>query len=432
VGNKTNPRRILYRGYSYDQNAFTGAMDGGISGFIQEYVNNRVGSEDPKFRVKIKQNLNASGQMTVTVQNALASDADCVIYWRKSASGPDSNITYTSGHNGVFLGLNMPFPVTGHYAADDLSKACQDALRVFQRKWTGRRRAVMGIAMAGELGKSIQMVLRPAKGLQNAVKTYLSRATKLAKRAKRGDSAAKVIADTYLEAVFGWKPLIGDIRDGAKAIARVATRDYLEREQFRAFSEVPKNVAQTVGILGPIGFSPISGVTYSMERTQSMNSICVLYGVWSTRLQDSSLVKSRAELLIERGGFSLEDWAPSAWELIPWSFFVDYFSNIGDVIEASCNTLDGPLWVEEVDITSSFDMRKIKPLPDNPKLNFGARFIALDGAEIFTSSELRTVVRKGFDMAKIRPTLSFSLPVDMQWLNIAALKAGGRPREPFY
>lgn len=432
MGNKTNPKKVSWRGYSYDQNSFTGAIDGGWQGFLSTYTNDRVGSHDPSFRVKIKQNQNASGPMSVTVQNAGTSDADCVIYWRKAASGPDSRTIYTSGHNGVFFGLNVPIGITGHWASNDLDKACSVAVRAFQQQWTRRRRAVMGIAMAGELGKTIDMLIRPAKGLQNAVKTYIARAKKLAKRTTRGHNVVKVIADTYLEATFGWKPLIGDIRDGAKALARVATKDALERHQFRSFGEYPKPFSQTTGILGPIGFSPISGVTYALERTQSMNSICIIYGVWSTRLQDSALTKTLAERLIQRSGFSFEDWAPSAWELIPWSFFVDYFSNIGDVIEASCNTLDGPLWVEEVDITSSFDHRRLKPLPDNPKANFGARFVMLDGAELFTWSELKTVVRKGFDMAKIRPTLSFQLPVDMQWLNIAALAAGARPPKPFY
>lgn len=432
MGNKTNPKKVSWRGYSYDQNSFTGAIDGGWQGFLSTYQNDRVGSHDPNFRVKIRQNLNASGQMSITAQNAGTSDADVKIYWRKSASGPDSNTIYSSGHNGVFFGLNVPIPVTSHWASNDLDKACAIAIRTLQRKWTGRRRAVMGIAMAGELGKTIDMIIRPAKGLQNAVKTYISRAKKLAKRATRRDGIAKVIADTWLETVFGWKPLIGDIKDGAQAIARIATRDYLEREQFRAYGEYPKQVFQTIGILGPIGFSPISGVLYDLVREQTMNSQCILYGVWSTRLQDSNLTKSLAERLIERSGFGFEDWAPSAWELVPWSFLVDYFSNIGDVIEASCNTLDGPLWVEEVDITRSFDLRKMKPNSDNPKANFGARFVTQQGADIFTWSELTSVTRKGFDMAKIRPTLSFSLPVDMQWLNIAALAAGARPSKPFY
>jgi hypothetical protein len=460
MGNKNVPKRVAWRGYSWDTNSFTGAEDGGWSGFLNTYDFNRVGSEDPNFRVKIKQNLNASGNLNFTVMNASTSDADCTIYWRKAASGPDSNVIYTSGHRGVFFGLNMPQRVVGHWASSDLDQACQGALRIFHRKWTGRRRAVMGIAMAGELGKTIKMLFRPAKALQDGIQTYIRRAKRLARRsdmflpasarkARRPDTA-KIIADTWLEAVFGWQPLIGDLKDAARGLARIATKDYLEREQFRAYFVVPKSVSHTVGTVGPVGFSPISGVNYTLEREQSMASECILYGVWATRLQNRAAVLSLAQRLIDRShafqlsdltpksraaerlGFSVEDWAPSIWELIPYSFLVDYFTNIGDIIEASCNTTDGPLWIEEVDITHSFDRRKFQPLSDLPKANFGSRFVSLSGAEIDTQSELRTVVRKGFDMAKIRPTLTFSLPFSTQWLNIAALAAGARPPKPFY
>jgi hypothetical protein len=431
MGNKTTPKPVSWKGRLWEENASTGNLAQALVADMQTYTYTRLGSEDPKYRFKIAQNLNASGQLTLTIQNAWCSDADCTIYWRKAPSGPDFNVIRRSGHNGVFLGINEPLPISSHWASDDLAEARIKALTILQRKWTGRRRAVMGIAMVGELGKSVEMLIRPAKGLQNAVKTYIGRAKRLAKRTTRRDNVAKVIADTWLEAVFGWKPLIGDIQDAAKGLARVATRDALERHQFRAYAEVPKQISQSVGQTGSIGFSPWSAINYAQVFEKLMNSQVIFYGVWSTRLQDSSALKTQAELLIDRCGFRFEDWAPSAWELIPWSFFVDYFVNIGDVIEAASNTLDGPLWVENVDIVTSFDHRTFTALDTIPKLNMGSQFVLLDAAEISRWSEYKSVVRREYQWA-LQPPLHFRLPFGTQWLNIAALSAGARPPKPFY
>lgn len=35
-------------------------------------------------------------------------------------------------------------------------------------------------------------------------------------------------------------------------------------------------------------------------------------------------------------GFNLEEFVPTVYELMPWSFLVDYFSNLGTVIETGC------------------------------------------------------------------------------------------------
>jgi hypothetical protein len=135
--------------------------------------------------------------------------------------------------------------------------------------------------------------------------------------------------------------------------------------------------------------------------------------------------------LASLSGFNWEDVAPQVWEVIPWSFLVDYFINVGDVIEASCNTLNGPLWVEEVNILETEDLRKITLNVPFTKDQYAGKIVSIDGPDTTCKGSYRTVTRKEYT-GPLQPTLRFQLPVDMQWLNIAALAAGGKPfTQPF-
>lgn len=39
---------------------------------------------------------------------------------------------------------------------------------------------------------------------------------------------------------------------------------------------------------------------------------------------------------------------PTAWEMLPWSFLIDYVSNIGDVISANLVSMENVAWVYKV------------------------------------------------------------------------------------
>jgi hypothetical protein len=47
---------------------------------------------------------------------------------------------------------------------------------------------------------------------------------------------------------------------------------------------------------------------------------------------------------LENWGFSPDNFVPTIYNLIPWSFLVDYFSNIGDVIDAMSIRNVGLAW----------------------------------------------------------------------------------------
>lgn len=50
----------------------------------------------------------------------------------------------------------------------------------------------------------------------------------------------------------------------------------------------------------------------------------------------SSAAFGSAERLIELSGFRPDRFVPTLYELLPWSWLVDYVSNLGTVIDSSC------------------------------------------------------------------------------------------------
>jgi hypothetical protein len=370
--------------------------------------------------------------MHVTVSNAEAVDVNTKVWYRGSTdpNSPMYTKIGTYGSQGVFLNLNLPLGLTSHSGTSSMDEARKVAIRCLQSKWTLRRRQVQGLVLAGELGKTIQMVVRPAKTLRNKVGSLIGRLAKARKRTTDSSSWKKAAADTWLEGTFGWKPLISDVQNGAIALARTVEKDVLLRHQFRCFGQHESPVLTTTGFAGPIGYDSSSPIYFHMDRRVTSRSQCILYGVWSTKLQSPEVAASAAWRLATLSGLSWADVPPQVWELIPWSFVVDYFINVGDVIESAANTLDGPLWVEEVQILETEDLRYFTHNTQQLKAFLGKLFVALDGPDPSSKQSFKTISRLGY-LGPLQTQLSLRLPVDMQWLNLAALAAGGKSLQPF-
>jgi hypothetical protein len=289
----------------------------------------------------------------------------------------------------------------------------------------------MGLVVVGELRKTIMMVVKPAKSLRQKVDTYIKRVRKLTKRKTRGSDLIKGLADTWLEAQFGWRPLLADLEDGALAVARVCQKDSLNREQFRAFAQDESPVLTSEGAANAVGFDAGSRAVYRINRYVTNRSMCILYGRFSTKIQNTSNVGLYASRLAQLSGFTTwEDVIPQAWELAPWSFLVDYFTNVGDVLEGCANLVNGIDWISEVHITETEDARNFVLDVDVLKADLPGRYLTHEGLNTLMLQSYKSISRQSYS-GPIQPELRFSLPDGLQWLNIAALVAGGNSLQAF-
>lgn len=163
---------------------------------------------------------------------------------------------------------------------------------------------------------------------------------------KNRASTAKAAGEEYLNYEFGWKPLVSDINKFAEAAAfmDVLIAQYerdsgkLVRRRYQFPSEVATPVTtllhpsrQAFPTVGAIHWDEAGGPlvrTFELVRNRSFS------GAFTYHLPsgyDSRNAVARDALLAKKI-FGLGLTPDTLWNLAPWSWAVDWFSNAGDVI----------------------------------------------------------------------------------------------------
>lgn len=209
-------------------------------------------------------------------------------------------------------------PGTMDIPTDDASVSNQAATRFIKRAQEAIS-AMQGPTFLGEIRETLHMLRRPAKALRSGLDSYLGKLRKVRQRtppSKRGSVAGQ----TWLEYSYGWAPLIHDIRDANEALRRKREFAY---QQVRGYAEKEFSPVETFATHG-------TASSYTLQwRTLRKKKVSYRY-LGAVSVYIGNPVYMRAQLL----GFDWVNFVPTVWELIPYSFLVDYFSNIGDVLTA--------------------------------------------------------------------------------------------------
>lgn len=129
----------------------------------------------------------------------------------------------------------------------------------------------------------------------------------------RGDERLeKALSDRWLEASFGWMPLLSDIDAGAKALVKLRT--VRTRRVFRV--RIKRRVTETVVIKRSGGLPGLF-----TEKRMAESRVQLVY-------------RLNQELDTPWDGWGLENPATIAWELVPWSFVIDWVLPVGDLIRS--------------------------------------------------------------------------------------------------
>jgi hypothetical protein len=302
---------------------------------------------------------------------------------------------------------------------------------------------ISGPTFLGELRESLQMIRRPAAALTKSLGSYMLKVEKnlksigrmppstrrikdafgnwqpVGKNASREIEIKKMLADTWLEYSFGWSPLISDVKSAAIALARFGI-------------DIRRSRCSAVGVheLVTLDVRDLSSLT--------PNQIYIKYSV-----QDSSLIRvsykvglsasmnvpsGTPDRLIELCGFSMQNFIPTVWELLPWSFLVDYFANVNNVLEAYTTDTSAVKWASKTVYIGSVRKLTFRTDGDANTTNW-AGWSYMPGRQDggLYKSEVSSVQRTS---GLTYPSLTFSLPdLPRQVGNMAALfLAQGRMR----
>lgn len=126
----------------------------------------------------------------------------------------------------------------------------------------------------------------------------------------------KAVAQGWLEGVYGWQPLISDLYGAVDAVRR-KSHDQIYRRAV-AMGELRKKMRSK-------GVWPSTGVPYLEWNAEDEYKYTQKYTVYFTVTEPA---------LHETGQLGLVNPFATAWELVPWSFVVDWLLPVGNWIQS--------------------------------------------------------------------------------------------------
>lgn len=309
-------------------------------------------------------------------------------------------------------------PLISETTADNQAKT--NMIKELRRAQT----SFQGGVFLGELRETVRAIRNPAQSLRRGLDSYLTALKQRRSRIKGKNPASRraalrdILGGTWLEYSFGWKPLLSDIDDAAETLANHMVRsDSLARRE--VFAE-----GQTSGV---------------WPRSSSSVSNGPLVITYYRRIHEKFTVKYYGQVDVanphkvgyRKIGLDLSNWLPTAWELLPWSFLIDYFTNVGDIITAATTLRSSVRWMAR---TSVFEANHkvegyfVQPYTNTNKDARG--YVAFDPG--FEERSYLTINRLPYTGSLV-PSFEFQLPGgNTKWINMAALVLQGKRIRPYY
>lgn len=375
----------------------------------------RTGVNLPNYKEIINTGKNATTKFSASRTEAVFHPGSYDIKWTLNDPAYLKQFTRYRSDGGIIAawpGFNSVTPVVSN-ATDAL------ALSRYYAAIQKQHSEFQGLIFLGELHETIKMLRNPLFSLRNRISQYMEELERrLAGVPKRGTASMyrkrlrDVAAETWLEYSFGMIPLVSDIRSVITALKRIGERNFRKRISGTA-REGDINTSTNIIFDDSGAFKFQSILTNTVE-----NSVRYI-GVYDPALDSP---RNQIQSLL---GFRLEDIPSAAWELMPWSFLLDYFVNIGDLIEAYTTNTSAVLWSAKTVRTEKSTIRTVQTdfaLAAGWKVNSGLSVYRLGFKH---TPEIKGFVRKTVERDAFNitpPPLTLTMPTSIsKWVNMAAL-----------
>lgn len=230
------------------------------------------------------------------------------------------------------------FPSLPAVGSQDTTDAARIALTRLYSRLSAMQTHSRGMQFLGELRETIQMLRSPYQGIRRLFDQYISRVERHGRRYswRRSPRARQqflnAVGSTWLETSFGLLPLMNDVKELSETALMLALNDNKKRDRVVGSAQTFVAGQSTDLITG------VAGTTYGRIRSRGRGNIehRVRYEAfldWSRTAAVGSL-----ERVLDMSGFRMDLFIPTIYELIPWSWAVDYVSNLGTVIETGCQS----------------------------------------------------------------------------------------------
>lgn len=287
------------------------------------------------------------------------------------------------------------------------------------------RSPLQGQVLLGEIGQTVNLLRNPFKTGVKLLEGFLIKRKKQvascrnrlrnAKLSKRERETlldwlrrnAGNVGDEWLEIRFGLLPLISDA--GNLVDLLTSKCEYDDVKSYRCYGKAETAVSSQQS------WSAVYGVQQLTTMTLKTVAESIIRFGYRTRV--SSFDEERLRMARE-SFLNLRDLPSTAWELLPFSFLVDYFVNVGSIIESVFESQENVVWTSKSTVsTDCSEAYGFKALP------LAQRYVVRRFVPANCQIKRRRVIRST-QPAGI-PPVTFALPrSDIKLANIAALLAG--------
>lgn len=317
----------IYSGFPFDQ----------IARKYLGWADQRIGVDNPHWRDLVQQHKNATNPMTAqryTIDYSPCFFSGHLIVWKDALHTKRES-------QGTDVITGWPTPYTGPTLPDTahIPSVYSVALGRFTNRLSSELSPVSGLVFLGEImetkrmiGNAVRRLLtdvskygRSAKKIARRIKKILKRPSKLREVSLRRET--KKLADLWLEYSFGWSPLVADIQAGLDTLM-VPKSKYI---RIKGFAEDQTTTISTIGV----SLGGLNAWTTQMSNRSKKKTTVRITGLIDISLNSNEAATLEERFTPERWGLTMRKFVPSVWNLIPNSFLVDYFSNVGTMIEAA-------------------------------------------------------------------------------------------------
>lgn len=380
-----------------------------------KWSNTRIGENCPGYKRKIARGQDATTNFTATKREVVFQSQPYISTVWANSSG--TGLSSASNPNAKRVTSTIPYvyamgPVFGGAPAADVS-ADNTALGNY---YSNARKAIspaQGLVILGELRSTAAMLRNPALGLRNLLALYNTNAKKRVLSSRTKKQAMSNVSDLYLESVFGWLPLISDVNSTLDAYNAILDAPKLVR--VRGFGEKTVSTSTAGTASAGIGY-----IYNSWTRDTSMNTTVEYSGA----VQLAAASQARGSQANERMGFTVQEFVPALYNLAPWSFLIDYFTNIGDIVSATTFVNSKLLWTSKTTrVESVVHERGINDIK-RALVDYPNAIVAGSGSYEWKTTRKTVERRKGITPGI--PGLQIHAPGFKQALNILALATASK------
>lgn len=327
----------------------------------------------------------------------------CYVKQHANTDAPPVNYRFCEVR-GAFVDFSASSPAdpSGYFVQSVKNKVIQDVNRQIRQA----QQDLQSLVSLGESGETVRMLNGVGKALFAKTDDYLRDLSKAA-RHLTPQNVARTISEKWLGYRLGVLPLVSDAQGYYNSVNRL-------REGSPPAVLVRASANSTEKELSLKSSFTYLDIRIDCTTEKSREYGYKLYGAVSLEGTQSPTLHSSL-------GLTLREFVPTVYELIPYSFLVDYFLNLGAVIDAFALNRSGLKWMAEGEKRASVVRQTsvVQPEPATPNWTIDESSISPSGPLYRSRTKvLRHIAGPGTYI----PSLEFTIPgSSTQWLNTAAL-----------